>query len=426
MVARLRGPGFAHSVLVLAGGAAGAQLINTLAAPLLTRLYDPTQIGQLGLFLAFVQVAVIALSLRYEQAIVLPASHGTAARLVGLALALVPITSLVATGILATLIALGIGGYGTLPMVAAPLAGVGLAGFGVVGVVRYWLIRQRDYRAVSRVQIVQSVVRAVSQVGFGILGAGVIGLLVGDVLGRVVGLGSVVRAAWGSLKAARTTMTVGTRAVAREFWRFPAFGAPSSMLNAVAASLPVPLLAGVYGLPIAGQFALVQRVLGLPLNVIGTSVGDAMLGRMSEQARSDPAAALPLFRRLAFALAGIGVPAAIVLAVIGPDLFALAFGTPWRDAGTVAALMAPWLVAAMIVSPLSRVALVYQGQAQKLIYDLLSLGAVAGSILGGSAAGFDAFETIRLLAWLQAVAYGVYLVVLYRLVVAGSARLPGG
>lgn len=424
MVARLRGPGFARSVLVLAGGAAGAQLINTLVAPFLTRLYSPTQIGQLGLFLAFVQVAIIALSLRYEQAIVLPASDAVAARLAALALALVPVTSLVAAAILAGLIALGIGGYGTLPMVAAPLAAIGLAGFGVVGVLRYWLIRHGVYRAVSQVQIVQSVVRAASQVGFGLLGGGVIGLLVSDVLGRVVGLGSVVRTAWGTLAAARATAKVGTQAVAREFWRFPVFGAPSSLLNAAAAALPVPLLAGVYGLPIAGQFALVQRVLGLPLNVIGTSVGDAMLGRMSEQARSDPAAALPLFRRLAFVLAGVGVPGALVLALVGPDLFALVFGEPWRDAGTVAALMAPWLVAAMIVSPLSRVALVYQGQGQKLIYDLLSLGAVVGSILGGSAAGFDAFETIRLLAWLQALAYGVYLVVLYRMVVAGSARLP--
>jgi O-antigen/teichoic acid export membrane protein len=309
-------------------------------------------------------------------------------------------------------------------MVAVPLAAIGLAGYGVVGVLRYWLIRHGDYRAVSQVTIAQSIVRAASQVGFGLLGAGVFGLLVSDVLGRVLGLGTVVRGAWGTLAAARATATVGTGAVAREFWRFPVFGAPSSLLNAAAAALPVPLLAGVYGLPIAGQFALVQRVLGLPLSVIGTSVGDAMLGRMSEQARSDPAAALPLFRRLAFGLAGIGVPGALVLALIGPELFAVVFGEPWRDAGTVAALMAPWLVAAMIVSPLSRVALVYQAQGQKLIYDLLSLAAVAGSILGGAAAGFDAFESIRLLAWLQTAAYSVYLVVLYRLVVAGSARLP--
>ena len=424
MVARLRGPGFARSVLVLAGGAAGAQLINTLVAPFLTRLYDPTQVGQLGLFLAFVQIAIIALSLRYEQAIVLPTSEAVAARLAALALALVPITSLVAAGILAALIALGIGGYGSLPIVAVPLAVIGLAGYGVVGVLRYWLIRHGAFRAVSQVAIVQSIVRAVSQVVFGLLGAGVVGLLLSDVLGRVLGLGSVIRSAWGTLAAAHAGATVGTRAVAREYWRFPVFGAPSSLLNAAAAALPVPLLAGAYGLPIAGQFALVQRVLGLPLSVIGTSVGDAMLGRMSEQARSDPAAALPLFRRIAIVLAAIGVPGALVLALIGPDLFAFVFGEPWRDAGTIAALMAPWLVAAMIVSPLSRVALVYQGQGQKFIYDLLSLGAVAGSILGGAAAGLNAFEAIGLLAWLQAVAYGVYLVVLYRLVVAGSARLP--
>ncbi len=39
---------------MLAGGAALAKAINTLVSPFLTRLYDPTQVGQLGLFLAFV------------------------------------------------------------------------------------------------------------------------------------------------------------------------------------------------------------------------------------------------------------------------------------------------------------------------------------------------------------------------------------
>lgn len=421
MVARLRRPGFVQSAGILAGGAAGAQLINAAVSPFLTRLYGPVEIGLLGLFLAFVQVATIVTSLRYEQAIVLPAEPGVAARLALLAAVLVPLISVLAASVLAVLIAFGVGGYGSLPLVAAPLAGLGLAGFGLVTVLRYWLIRSHAYRAISQVQIVQSLGRAASQVALGLIGAGVLGLLVGDVVGRIVGLGSIVRSAGRGVIGARHAAGPTTRAIARAYWRFPVLGAPSSLINAAAAALPVPLVAAMYDLPTAGYLALVQRVLGLPLSVIGASVGDALLARVAEHARSDPAAALPLFRRLVLALFAVGLPMALSLALLGPWAFEVIFGEPWRSAGTVAALMGPWLVAALVVSPVSRVVFVYQGQGVKLIYDVLSLAAAVGSIVGGRAAGLDAFEAIGLLAILQALAYAVYLVVLDRLVRRGAA-----
>lgn len=410
-----------RSALILAGGAAGAQLINAAVSPILTRLYGPIEIGQLGLFLAFVQVATILTSLRYEQAVVLPTQPGVAARLALLALGLVPVVSVLAAVVLGALIVLDVGSYGSLPLVAAPLAGLGLAGFGALTVMRYWLIRSHAYRAISQVQIMQSLGRAAGQVGLGLMGGGVLGLVLGDTVGRLLGLGGMVRSAGRAILGARHAAGATTAAIARTYWRFPVLGAPSSLINAAAAALPVPLIAASYDLTMAGYLALVQRVLGLPLSVIGASVGDAMLARLADHSHTDPGAALPLFRRLALALFVIGLPMGIGLALLGPWAFALVFGEAWRSSGTVAALMAPWLIAALVVSPVSRVAIVYEGQGVKLIYDVLGLAAVIGGIVGGKAAGLDAFETIGLLAILQAVAYAVYLVVLDRLVRRSAA-----
>jgi O-antigen/teichoic acid export membrane protein len=423
MVARPGRPGFARTVAVLAGGAAAAQVINAGVSPFLTRLYSPVEIGQFGLFLAFVQVATVATSLRYEQAIVMPARSADAARLVALATGLIPLMSILSAGLLAALIAFDIGGYGTLPLLAAPLAGLGLAAFGVLTVLRYWLIRDDRYRLISQVQVMQSAGRAVAQIGFGVLSGGILGLLVGDILGRMFGLWSAIRAAGGAAIAARRLPGSTTAAMARAYWRFPALGTPSSLLNATAASLPVPLVAATFDLTLAGYLALVQRVLGLPLSVIGASVGDATLARVAEHARSDPQAALPLFRRLTISLLLVGLPIAAGLAIFGPWAFGIVFGPGWEAAGTVAALMAPWLVAALIVSPLSRVALVYQAQGTKLVYDVLALAAVVVSIVGGAAAGLDGFEAIRLLALLQTAAYAVYLLVLYRLVASHASAV---
>jgi O-antigen/teichoic acid export membrane protein len=426
MVARLQRRGFGRSVLVLAGGAAGAQVINAAASPILTRLYTPFEIGQLGLFLAFMYVASVALSLRFEQAVVVPKSDEEGAALALLALGIVPFTALAATLVLVILGRLQVAGFETLPAIAWPLAMVGLVAFGVFGVVRYWLIRLNQYRAISEVQIAQSLGRAGGQALFGVAGFGLTGLLLADVIGRALGLARMLRAAGPTIAAGRSRSRRSIIALGRRYWRFPVLGVPSSLLNAVAFSLPVPLLAAAYSLPVAGYFALVQRVLGLPMTIIGSSVADALLARMSEHAQHDPSAALPLFRRTAGALAAIGIPIALVVALFAPPLFAAIFGEDWRMAGQMAAIMSPWYLAALVVSPLSRVALVYQGQAGKLVYDVVSLAGVLASLIGGAAMGLDALEAIGLLSVLQIVAYAVYFVVLYRLVTAASAGPPDG
>ncbi len=291
------------------------------------------------------------------------------------------------------------------------------------GVLRYWLIRHGDFRAVSQVAIVQSVVRAASQVVFGLLGGGVVGLLLSDVLGRVLGLGSVIRSAWGTLAAAHAGATVGTRAVAREYWRFPVFGAPSSLLNAAAAALPVPLLAGVYGLPIAVS----SRSCNASSVCRSVSSGRASATRCSAGCPNRPArirqppcrsfdGSRSCWRRSGCRGARVGAdrPGPLRLRLRG----AMARRGNDRGADGPMARGGDDRESAQPGGP--RV----PGPGTEAHLRRAEPRRGRGSILGGSAAGLDAFETIRLLAWLQALAYGVYLVVLYRLVVAGSARQP--
>ena len=423
MVARLRRAGFARSVLVLAGGTAGAQLINVASAPVLARLFRPDEIGQLGLFLAFVSFVAIALSLRYEQAVVVPADPASAARLVVLAVAIVPAVSLLASLALAGLIASNAMGYGSLDPIAVPIAFVGLAGFGTTTALRYWYLREARFRPVSEVQLLQAAVRSVGQVLAGIVGFGVGGLMTADAAARASGVVRLSRGAGRAIREAWAQPAPPTRELARRYWRFPILGMPSSLLNSAGQVLPVPLLAATYGLEVAGFMALVQRVLGVPLTVIGASVGDALLSRMVTQSRIDPANAPHFFRRTALVLAFVGAALAISLLAFGPALFALVFGEPWREAGVIAATVAPWLAAALVVTPLSRVVLVYQGQAQKLIYDALNLAAVTVGFLGGHAAGLTVLETVAMVTTLQVGAYGVFYIILDRIVRRG--RLDG-
>src|SRR5690606_13058502 len=96
------------------------------------------------------------------------------------------------------------------------------------------------------------------------VGLGLAGLLLGELVGRLIGVTRMVHVARPTLaRALAEPVPMSLRRIATEFAQFPLAGVPSSLLNALALHLPTPLLAAAYGLPVAGFFALVQRVLGI-------------------------------------------------------------------------------------------------------------------------------------------------------------------
>lgn len=424
MVASPHRGGFSRGVLVLVGGAAAAQAINALVSPILTRVYTPGELGQLGIYLAFVYVASMALSLRYEQAVVAVPARPNAARLAVLAAALVPVASILAAMVLAGLVLTAVGGFGELPLHVAAWALAALAATGLFNVLRFWLVREHRFAVISQVLLAQSVGRAGAQVGLGLLAFGLPGLLAADLIGRLLGITRMVRSAGREITALARTADRSASSLAGSYSRFPTLGVPSSLINALAFSLPVPLLASAFGLEAAGYMALVQRVLGLPLSIIGASVADALHARMATYARERPDQASGFFVKTGLALLLIGLPIAAVVTLTGPGLFSFVFGPEWEIAGRMAVAMTPWYLAALVVSPLSRVVLVFSGQGSKLVYDVLSLAAVVGAVSVGSALALDLVTTVWLLSGLQAAAYVVYLLVLYRLVALGGRRPP--
>src|SRR6266581_8252014 len=77
---------FARSVSLLAGGTALSQLLAVLAAPVLTRLYRAEDFGHFQVYMSFMALGILAVTLRYEQAIFLPDREEVAANLVAVTL----------------------------------------------------------------------------------------------------------------------------------------------------------------------------------------------------------------------------------------------------------------------------------------------------------------------------------------------------
>jgi lipopolysaccharide exporter len=397
------------NVAILAGGTAAGQLVSLLAAPLLTRLYAPEDMGLLGLYVAFVSTASMMTALRYDYAIVAARTIAEAAHLAVVALALLLPTSLVLSLTLLLLIESGVLGFGALPTSACTLVLLSLLVTGAVGVLRYWFVRQERFPLISGILVSQTSMRSFSQVGFGLIGLGWTGLLVGDIVGRVFGIGRLARRAWAPI--VHEVWPLDPRAVWRAVTaqrKFPLFDMPSAVIDGLAISLIVPLVAQTYGPQSAGYIALVYAVQAAPVAFIGGSVADVFHARMANYIRHEPSKMRSLFFSTSGALLLLGLVPALLVMVFGPRLFELVFGERWSTAGQLAAIMAPWALAALVVSPVSRVIALLHAQELKFVYDALALSGVVATLMFGASQGLELFDSIRLLSAAQVLGYVVY------------------
>jgi lipopolysaccharide exporter len=365
---------FARDVIVLSSGASLGHCFTVLAAPLMTRLYLPHDIGNLGLFIEFLAVASVLASLQYDVAIVSASEDKEAAHLATLSMLLALPMSVAGGFLLYFMIHFSLAGFGVLPAYAAGLMAPTIFFAGLFSILRYWSLRDEKFEIVSQATLLQNGGRSVLQVALGVMRFHSFGLLLGEVCGRGIGMSRMLRNIWPVMR--KHCLSIGdTAKTLKDNRHFPLYSMPSSFLNQLGTSLPLPLLVTLYGTDAGGYYTLVWRVLAVPVVLVGASIGDAFHSRAALYTREDPKRLLRFFHRTSAALLVMGMIPAVTVFIFGEPMFTFAFGIKWKLSGTMAAIVAPWFLASFIVSPLSRIVYVLHGQGLKLIYDVLLLGA---------------------------------------------------
>ena len=398
---------------VLSGGSITAQLFNLATMPLITRLYVPENFGELALFLAFFNVAIVASSLNYEYAIVSASDHREASQLTFCSFLLSLPTSAIAGFVLYALVHFGWFGYGSLPAYAAGLMIPALICAACFSTLRYWLLRQEHFGLISRGMVFQNGGRALVQTALGCLGPHTAGLLAGEVFGRCSGMGRMLRASWPALtrELAGSTFREVRRTLGKN-QRFVLYSLPSSILDTLAASISFPLVVYFYGINTGGNWALVARALALPAVLITANVADAFHSKAALLLQKDPRALPGFVKRVAAVLLLVGAIPSVTLVLYGPQLFQWVFGAKWVEAGMMAAWAAPRFLAQFVVNPLSRLVLVVGRQELKFIYDVMTF---AGTIVVFAVAHRQGWPVIRLVAALSALnsaAYAVFFILI--------------
>jgi O-antigen/teichoic acid export membrane protein len=389
-----------RGVLSLGGGTLVGQLVLIGAIPLLSRIYPPEAFGVFSALIAIVSIAGSIATLKFDTGLILPKSDQDAASMGRLAL----VTALVISAISAvgTWI-IGLLGWGE------SWNGVQFAPFWVaiivflsalISIFTQIALRERAYAAISLRVPLQSISTAIAQLIFGVLTPGPAGLLGGTVIGNILGLATTIRM---SLRILRLKGS-HWRAIIREYWRLPGLLAPSALLNVSSSQLPLLAVVAFYGVGVAGEFGMVQRIVYIPGTLIAVSVAQVFAAELARHIREGGAEITRIYLRVSGLLALISIPTTLVCALLGSMLLPAVLGPGWTLVGEMSVPISIIMGLSIVVNPTSQVYAIFQS-AMSVLIDFTRLALVLIAILINVTFALDPVQFIWLVSSFLATLY---------------------
>lgn len=398
---RLRG------VLAIASGTALGQALLLLAAPIITRHVSPAEYGVFAVLNAVVLPLGTVAALRLDLAVPVPDSEEETDRIV--LLGILAVLGVVVLGTPAAwLLRDAVGALTGVPQqhrwlfLLAPLLAALVSLFMVLNQLA---IRQRQYRLVARRNLLQGAAVAGIQVLAALAGAGAAGLLVALMLGQLVGVLSLAAGLQTRLRGMGTS-AASLREVLIRYRTFPLVMAPSGAVNTLGLQAPLILVASLYGAQVAGWLGMTQRVLTLPVTLLGTAVAQVFVGELGA-AKREGSDLFPLFRQTSLRLLLVSVMGVLVLLVAGPSLFTTVLGESWTEAGEYARALAIGVGAQMVAASLSPAIVVLGRPLWQAAWDVARLVLVSGAVVLGFMSGLTPVATLWLLTAATVLSYSL-------------------
>ena len=391
--------------MTVLAGAAGAQVLPLLVAPLLTRMCTPEDMGDFSVWLGVITVTSTAATLRLEAAMVLDHDKQQQGVCFSVVAYCATLLSLMLTLLLAAASALDLQAVRDLSGFELLTIGVGTWTTAYTQTMLAYATSHNLFGKAAQAKVLRAAVVAVSQCV--LLRAGLDGtaLVAGQLIGLLAGLWAAERLL--APPAPRIKLSLGTEqrnylVRHQAFWRF---SLPSSLLNTVVGQLPLFMIGMHHGALAAGLFALTQRVLSAPSAFVATSVLE-VFKRESVHEFESVGNCRDIYRATFKALSLLALTPSLILFLFAPQLFSWVFGLAWRPAGEFARILAPLCFLNFIASPLSYVFFVAGKQKIELLWQVaLFLMTVTVFIapvsLRGSVLGYAVGRSLLYLVYLS-------------------------
>jgi O-antigen/teichoic acid export membrane protein len=345
-----------RSATVLVSGAIIAQMISILLQPLLRRLFTAEDFGIYSVYLSLVGIIIVASSLRYDDAIVLPKSDKESVNLLGLSL-IFNLTINLTILIIVLLSGEGIKAFLNLPenfpVSLLAIIPIGAFLFSSYGSLNAWLIRKKKYIAISVNKLVRRSTEGVSQVGLALLKIPN-GLIYSDLIGQVANVATVAVQTRSTGLNLRQISIPKLKYVLRKYSEFPKYNLIPALMSSSSYLLPVIFINKFFSPESAGFFDLSKLVLSIPLAFIASSLSSVLLQKVSEKYNRKESFINDL-KPVIIMVGMISFAEILLIMFFGEDIFKIAFGKQWIASGSISRIMVWSFAINFIVASLSNI-----------------------------------------------------------------------
>ncbi|NBW48599.1 MAG: hypothetical protein EBR49_00655 [Betaproteobacteria bacterium] len=355
-------------VLSIMSGGALAQGLQLLAYPVIARLFLPQELGSYWSAMGVITVLVAIFTLQLEGAIL-----GARSQQVPLLMQVVFWILGAAASIILLLVVL-------LKVIFPPAewshdvwwlawyCPIALLTHGMyaVGVTR--ATRFREYSRLGLAYLTIVLVAVCIQIVAGYAGLGVLGLVLGDLLARLLGVWVLL---WRSFAITMPQLSRIRRVLVR-FRRFPLLMGPATILNTVSQNFQSIFFPLLFGNSQAGQLGMATRLAASPAGLVTGAVSQVFSGELAAR-REQPTEQRRLVLDTLYLSTMVALPFGIGVAVCAEVLIPLVLGDSWRVAGEYASILSAGIAMSMIVSPISSIVIVRNSLSTAFFFALAEL-----------------------------------------------------
>jgi len=244
------------------------------------------------------------------------------------------------------------------------LAGIFL--IGIYQIYNYWFIRKKNFLIISQSKVFKNLTMAVIQLVSGFIQPSFSSLISGDVLGRGIGYSVLFY----KKKISRINVSINMiLLLLRKYRKFPFYSGPAVLLNTLSIYATPLILISLYGPDIAGHYSFGQRMIGVPILIVGHSIAQVYYNEVSEIIH-DKKPLYKLYKQAVIKLFLLAILPTLILFFFGSTIFKFIFGNNWVQSGRFIQIMIIPYLFRFIMTPVSQTLLILEKQNIQFYWDL--------------------------------------------------------
>lgn len=396
---------FVRNSIKLISGTAFSQAILLAITPILTRIYSPEDFGVFALYTSIVSITSIIITGRYEMAIILPKKDNDAINLLALSFLISVVLSII------SLIVIFIFNERITDLfnnqdISSWLyfIPISLLTTGCYQSFYYWNNRTKFYGNISKSSVVKSSVVGSTNLTVGWLFSGPLGLLVGNVLGLLASVIYLFRNS--KYIKIQNVDRIKIVEMARRYKNFPIYDAPASIFNIASHQSAHIFFNTFFGAIVSGHYYLTQKILGMPIQLIGTSIQSVFRQKVMV-IHNEKGNTRNFFLLTLRYLILLAILPTFLMYYFAIDIFEFVFGEEWGQTGEFVRILLPVFFFRFISFPLSSMIYVAEKQHVNVVGQFTLLISIVICFFIGKDVGAE--YTLQLISIASSIFYLAYL-----------------